>query len=324
MVACRQCHRLDKGCASPPQNHAHTIERLGPTRQVQSGIFCDICDSWCDNSRLGGDNSYFWSCVECNNGAWDMCLECVSRGNCCSHELQLFASNRRAPQNDAARGVLSLTGRLGRLNVTTTAAAGRDARLACSGYARWTNFHVTCDHCKFPIPHDHSYLHCTACSHGQWDICMMCWEASPGASSDDADGTVFRCHAGHKMLLLSQAGKEGTHKLILDVPHDPPDYVSKKPCRGRSGAPGARDAVALKSHWPDPQHTPDGAAYRESTPGARSADLGGLLAFPEKAVISDVWVAFTEGDGDQLVEYLWGWYAGVGGMFPRDCVRFTN
>lgn len=260
---------------------------------------------------------------------WDLCLECVSRGNCCSHELQLFGSNRLIAAAAAAAAAVatgrsgsSLSDRLGRMNVST--AAGRDARLAHSGYARWTSFNVTCDRCQYAIPHDHSYLHCTVCSNGQWDICTACWEANPGTSNDDADGTVFQCHAGHKMLLLSQVGKEGTHELILDVTHDPPDYVSKKPSKGRNGRTGARDAVALKSHWPDPQETPDGAVYRASTPGARSANLGGLLAFPEKAAISDVWVAFTEGDGDQLIEYLWGWYAGVGGLFPRDCVKFTN
>lgn len=323
VITCRQCYRLDKGCSSPSTGHIQTMERmqLEPNRHIQSGIFCDICDTWCDSSRLGEEvNSYFWACLVCNNGEWDMCLECVSRGNCCSHELQLFTNNRAAARNDtASRSALSLAERLRGLNMSTT----RDARLASLGYTRWTNFNVTCDDCKFPIPHEHSYLHCTVCRNGQWDICMKCWEASPEVSGEE-DGTVFKCEAGHKMLLLSQLGKEGTHKLIFDVPHDPPDYVSKRPSKGRNGPTVARDAVAVKSHWPDLQDTVDGAVYRASTPGERSCDLGGLLAFPQKAVISDVWVAFTEGEGDQMMEYLWGWYAGIGGLFPRDCVRFTS
>lgn len=331
VITCRQCDRLEKGCREST-GHIQTLERLQltPTRYIQTGIFCDICDTWCDDSRPGeGANSYFWSCGDCNNGRWELCLMCVSKGNCCSHELHLYRKTRHPSRSDStSRNASSLASRLEGLNI-----ADRDTRLDTLGYARWKSFNVTCDHCHESIPHSHSYLHCTACSNGQWDICMTCWTASPEASGDydgdddDDDGTVFRCSAGHKMLLLSQTGKVGTHKLILDVPHDPPDYVSKMPCKGhgqRNGTTGARDAVALKSHWPDPQNMTDGTVYRAGTPGERPWDSGGLLAFPEKAAISDVWVAFTEGEGSQLVEYLWGWYAGIGGLFPRDCVRFTD
>lgn len=156
---------------------------------------------------------------------------------------------------------------------------------------------------------------------------MDCWARTAEASNayDGDDETGFPCHAGHKMLLVSQNGKEGTHKLILDVTHDPPDYVAKTPAVGGGGWEAiARNAVAVKSHWPDPQNRSDGTVYRRESPGVRPWDLGGLLAFPEMAAISDVWVAFTEGDGNELVEYLWGWYAGAGGLFPRDCVRFTD
>lgn len=203
----------------------------------------------------------------------------------------------------------------------------RNSLLGALGYVRWTNFNVTCDSCRERIPPDHSYLHCPTCSEGQWDICMDCWtrSAAPDIFEED-DSAGFECVAGHKMLLLSQSGKEGTHKLILDVPHEPPDWVARTPISGRrDGWNGvARDAVALKSHWPDPQNASDAAMYRGERPGVRPWDVGGLLAFPEGAAISDVWVAFTEGEEEELVEYLWGWYAGIGGLFPRDCVRFTD
>lgn len=324
VVICRQCHRLEKGCRDS-STHVQTLERLElvPTRHIQTGTFCDICDTWCDSTRLGEEaNSYFWSCVVCNNGSWKLCMACVSRGNCCSHELQLYTRDRQSQRNDTSSQ--NLANRLEGLSV-----AGRDNRLDTLGYSRWTRFNVTCDSCDQSVPHTHSYLHCTTCSNGQWDICMKCWAESEASRSYDYDdnGTTFKCSAGHKMLLLSQLGKEGTHKLILDVPHDPPDYVAKMPCRGQglwSGPTGARSAIALKSHWPELQNMTDGAVYRVGTPGERPWDLGGLLAFPEKAAISDVWVAFTEGEGSQLVEYLWGWYAGIGGLFPRDCVRFMD
>lgn len=328
VVTCLQCYKLDKRCRDPSANHVRTLEKLQlePTRHIQTGIFCDICDTWCDSPRSdGGVNSYFWSCVVCNNGSWEICMTCVSKGNFCSHELQLYTNNRLTSRNDTVRGNLDLADRLAGLSVTN-----RDIQLDTLGYVRWTSFGVTCYRCQQQVPCDHSYLHCTSCSNGLWDICMGCWTESPEASRDDEDdddGTVFKCHANHKMLLLSQVGREGTHKLILDVPHDPPDYVARKPITGqeqRNGTTGARSAVALKSHWPDPQNTIDGTVYREDTPGERRLDGGGLLAFPEKAAISDVWVAFTEGEGSQLVEYLWGWYAGAGGLFPGDCVRFTD
>lgn len=322
VVICRQCHRLEKGCRDS-STHVQTLERLElePTRHIQTGSFCDICDAWCDNARPGEEeNSYFWSCVICNNGSWELCMACVSKGNCCSHELQLYTKDRQPQRNDTSSR--DLANRLEELSMA-------DARLDTLGYSRWTSFNVACNHCHQSIPRDHSYLHCTACSNGQWDICMKCWAESEASRSYDYDdvGTIFKCSAGHKMLLLSQLGKEGTHKLILDVPHDPPDYVAKKPCKGqgqRNGLTGARSAIALKSHWPELQNMTDGAVYRAGTPGERPWDSGGLLAFPEKAAISDIWVAFTEGEGNQLIEYLWGWYAGIGGMFPRDCVRFTD
>lgn len=214
-----------------------------------------------------------------------------------------------------------LVSRMGGLAIDT------HTQLSVAGYVRAMSFTVSCDQCNSVIPPEHSYLHCATCNEGQWDMCMTCWYAGAEAAEDE-DAGVFRCIAGHYMVLLSQNGEKGTHKLIQDAPHEPPEYVARTPAAGGQdwwgGPVGAKNAVAVKSHWPEVQGGPSGTVYRRDTPGVRACDYGGLLGFPEKAAISDIWVAFTEGDGNETVEYLWGWYAGVGGLFPRDCVRFTD
>ena len=47
---------------------------------------------------------------------------------------------------------------------------------------------------------------------------------------------------------------------------------------------------------------------------------GQWLCFPPGAELLDVVSAFEESRGGGTVEWCWGSYCGVGGLFPRDCV----
>lgn len=331
ILICSSCYRDGRRCRTQDTNHALIPNKLQLNpRHIQSGVFCDICESWCDNN--GNErNAFFWACEICDNGNWSVCRACVSKGNACTHELKLY-SNQRQPTRGAIRGTLGqpnfhvysqLVRAPGNANMDL------NTRLNAYGYVRATGFQIQCDDCLGVVPPDHSYLHCIECLDGHWDMCIDCWYtlADQLGTSDEE---VFRCRAGHFMSLLSQGGQTGTHKTIQDAPHPPPDFVSQSPLNsnsdnhGRQTSAGPKTAVAVKSHWPNASESNIDTVWRQETPGVRARDYSGLLAFPDRAEITNVWVAFTEGEGEARVEYLWGWYSGIGGLFPGDCVRFTG
>ncbi|KAI5838848.1 hypothetical protein DFP73DRAFT_563399 [Morchella snyderi] len=328
ILTCCACAREGHCCREPNTNHSLIVHRLQLNpRHIQTGWFCDVCETWCDNS--GNEiNAYFWACDICDNGSWMVCRPCVSKGNACTHELKLY-SNQRPASRGPIRGAVvqnywSIYTDLVRNSGTTNISL--HARLSAFGYIRAMSLQIQCDNCLEVIPPGHSYLHCTGCLDGHWDMCVGCWYTMSEQIGGNEEASNFPCRYGHQMALLTQNGQHGTHKTIQDVPHDPPEYVSQSPSND-NGWPrmvGPKTATAIKGHWPEPQESNIDTVWRPDTPGVRPRDYGGLLVFPEKAEITDIWVAFTEGDGLDRVEYLWGWYSGIGGLFPRDCVEFTD
>jgi len=114
------------------------------------------------------------------------------------------------------------------------------------------------------------------------------------------------------MSVLAQPGKGVLHRGVFAHAPKPraPEWIMANAVR-------PQQAVAVRAHWPD-------ELDRDSVDdGERKWGWGQWLCFPEKAEIMDVVTAFTEGEGGLVLEWCWGSYAGVGGLFPREWVRFV-
>ena len=340
VATCTTCFRANKGCGQSCTDqhiilfqrqyaqfalHAHTVH-------IEIGLFCSICESSCcgpmEGRDLGGatHSSYFYQCSRCHTSPgeeWGYCMSCVWKGNCCTHELELYVkrgtsaggSNSGGSLPSAASEIIRQMDDYSQLTRSGAVTDTPAARLQARGYARVTNFSTTCDTCHKDIPSEHSFLHCTECNDGQWDMCMSCYNNHVGRFPVQQDSfDMFRCGSGHPMHLLTEGGTPGARKTILPAPHPPPDVVPRS-----SGEP--MTAIAVKGNWPAPENSTAGSNPLGTTRGTRIWDCGDQLPFPQGAKIHDVRVAFSEGSGTERVEYYWGWYAGLGGLFPGDLVR---
>ena len=130
------------------------------------------------------------------------------------------------------------------------------------------------------------------------------------------------------MSVLAQPGKLVLHRGVFAHAPKPraPEWIvpiaasvgtmsiSSGHSGGGGGSGGGRAAVAVRAHWPE-----EGDAGEE---GERRWGAGQWLCFPRGAEVLDVVVAFG-GEGGEGVEWCWGSYAGVGGLFPGECVVFV-
>jgi len=328
---CLRCYRSGRTCiASASDSAAHYLIRQKlipswPRRYLQVGIFCDVCDTWIDEDRNGGTktSSMFWHCQTCNNGCWTYCMRCVQRGWNCTHELELYSNNRRSstPHNALVRGGddFGVAIRRPQFQFFHDAAERAESAQNCLrslGYTPWTwpDYTVTCSICQLPILAPNTRLHCYECAEGQEDLCTTCfynlYRYFPSAAR--SMHSFFVCPRGHAMSVLAQPGKGVLHRGVFAHAPKPraPEWIMANAVR-------PQQAVAVRAHWPD-------ELDRDSVDdGERKWGWGQWLCFPEKAEIMDVVTAFTEGEGGLVLEWCWGSYAGVGGLFPREWVRFV-
>jgi len=107
------------------------------------------------------------------------------------------------------------------------------------------------------------------------------------------------------MGVLAQHGKRVLHRGVFAHAPRPraPEWI-------RGG--GSGKAVAVRGHWPEEEDAPrDGD-------DTRKWGRGQWLCFPAGAEVLDVVSAFVSEDG--RVEWFWGSYSGVGGLFPGEYV----
>lgn len=328
---CIQCHREGKKCPeSSVDGHFLTMQKLeyaslsdlatAPTRQLLCGIFCDICLRFCDESNYSDrrENSYFWHCETCNNGEWHYCQRCVARGAVCTHELKLY-TNTRGSTLGHIRGLDPATIEMTVARFSANAGAAVDTlppgelNLLAKGYVRRTEYSVDCDLCNRQVPARHSYFHCEECADGDWDACADCFFAPTSPTSNF--GGEYRCPQGHAMTLVAQDAGPGSRKPVAGPPRVPPEWLA--PVEGRR-------AVAVAAHWPCVPDSGSGGIGARVVEGERRWGNEGVLCFPQNAEIEGVVTAFEEVTGNGQGEvHCWGWYAGIGGIFPRDTIRFV-
>jgi hypothetical protein len=114
------------------------------------------------------------------------------------------------------------------------------------------------------------------------------------------------------MGIVAQPGKRVLHKGVFAHAPKPraPEWTVG---RGEE----AMQAVAVRGHWPEEEDEDDQGENSE-----RKWGRGQWLCFPKGAEVLDVVRAFAGDDGGG-VEWFWGSYSGVGGLFPGEFVRFV-
>ncbi|KAJ5225676.1 hypothetical protein N7468_006901 [Penicillium chermesinum] len=182
----------------PPEN-AHVIasgERRtnsNPSRRLESGLFCDICQS--------STNECYWKCNQCNEGDWGFCNRCVNQGRCCTHPLLPVRRIAGAPPSSpsgAATAILS--------------APEKDSYKILS-------FSTNCDICTYPIPASVTRFHCLQCNDGDYDVCTNCYlklVANSKISKENGHSGWRRCIAGHRMIIVGfEDHVEGQRRVIV-------------------------------------------------------------------------------------------------------------
>ncbi|KAI5858325.1 hypothetical protein BZA05DRAFT_330493 [Tricharina praecox] len=303
---CLRCFRAGRTCPSP--NHCLTRQKLissWPRRYLQVGIFCDVCDGWLDEDRNGGArvDAMFWRCNSCNDSrGWSYCTRCVQRGWNCTHELEMWSNNRTTSSGTLIRGSP-------RLPTPSLDPIGAASGLLGSGYTPFLFLTaVACTLCKLAIGEQNSqWLHCFGCPEPHGDLCTTCFYnlhrtfPSPTRSLH----SFYTCPRGHAMGVLAQHGKRVLHRGVFAHAPRPraPEWI-----RGGGGG----KAVAVRGHWPEEE---DASCDGDD---ARKWGRGQWLCFPAGAEVLDVASAFVS--EDRRVEWFWGSYSGVGGLFPGEYV----
>jgi hypothetical protein len=338
---CLRCYRSGHTCPAPAsERYMHYLTRQKliaswPRRYIQVGIFCDVCDLWIDEDRnnTARMTSMFWHCEICNKGCWCLCVGCVQRGWNCTHELVLYTNNRLS--SSASSSTPSPSSSLIRGgNIGRATSEGRfqvepfssQEVLREMGYFlwNWSNYSAVCTLCKLSIHSPNTWLHCFGCPETLGgDLCTTCFynlhRTFPSQSR--SLHSFFVCPRGHPTTVLAQPGKNVIHRgVFAHAPKPrPPEWITARLGGGGEVIAHAKSATAVKGHWPE--ECDDNGECQEGRKWGR----GQWLCFPEAAEILDVVTAFSEqGGSGGVMEWCWGSYAGVGGLFPRDFVRFTE
>ncbi|KAA8906707.1 hypothetical protein FN846DRAFT_812117 [Sphaerosporella brunnea] len=313
---CLRCYRAGHSCSSP--DHYLVRQRLiesWPRRYLQVGVFCDVCDSWLDEARNGGTrvDAMFWRCTTCNDGrGWALCTRCVQKGWNCTHQLEMWTNDRTASSMTLVRGCI-------RIPPSSQLPEGSDELFTSRGYVPFLFRSIAtpaCTICKLAIsPPNTQWLHCFGCVDGQADLCTTCFYNLHRTFPSPARGMhcFYVCPRGHSMGIIAQPGKKVLHKGVFA--HAP----KPRPPEWTVGGRGEEmQAVAIRGHWPEEEED-EGAEGEVYT---RKWGRGQWLCFPKGAEILDVVRAFAVDDGGG-VEWFWGSYSGVGGLFPGEYVRFV-
>ncbi|KAJ5679248.1 hypothetical protein N7462_007492 [Penicillium macrosclerotiorum] len=310
-----------------------------PTRRLETGLFCDICES--------STNECFWKCNRCNMGDWGFCNKCVNQGRCCTHALLPIRRISGSPIPSTA-------------TTATDTTSDRPPRMDSDESYKILSFTTNCDICTYPIPASATRFHCLECNDGNYDVCKNCYlklVATSKISKENGYNGWRLCLAGHRMIIVEfEDHQDGQRRVIKRdrvggiVGRSPSSLSSssagiasprlgngdwswkdgqerrKKASRFRAstGSPSnsaqnspsseASQATGTPSspHGPPvPRYTPDGGvglvvqAQWSFYPQDGATDE---LFFPRGADINEVEIVNDE--------WFWGSYAGRTGLFP--------
>ncbi|CAG7940245.1 unnamed protein product [Penicillium nalgiovense] len=334
-----------------------------PVRRLQSGLFCDTCQS--------SANNCFWECSQCNEGDWGFCNSCVNRGRCCTHALLPIRRIAHSPPPSASS--------------TTPPPAGSNTLPTSSEVETFKilSFSTNCDICTYPIPASNTRYHCLECNGGDYDVCTNCYlklVATGKINKENGHNGWRRCLAGHRMIVVGfEDREEGQRRVVvrdlvggralkdehvaqsqLQSPTSSPatggplaspelgtgDWSwkdgperRKKASRLRGGPVPTISTTGSTVSTSDPSNAPHSSATTTQTQG-----IPPFRRFPPDGgvglVVHALWSWYPEEEvEDELVfprgahiteaenindDWFWGCYAGRTGLFPGSHVEFVR
>ncbi|KAL1855085.1 hypothetical protein Plec18167_002069 [Paecilomyces lecythidis] len=322
-----------------------------PSKRLQEGMFCDICQSPADDC--------FWKCGQCNYGEWGFCNSCVNQGRCCTHPLLPI---RRAG-ND---GVTSVSGNQINFSKSTGIPVSSSAVSINGDTYDILSFSTKCDICSYFIAPSSSRFHCLQCNSGDYDICTNCYlkiVACGKISKENGHNGWRRCLKGHRMIVVGfQDHEDGPHRVIvrgLVGGHALKDEHVRR--RGSEHASGSTTSPELNTgDW----SWKEGAEGRKKTSRVRAAlanaingsgdspvssptsphGVSSARRFPPDGgvglVVHALWPWYPDEEAqDELLfpggaeiteaenindDWFWGCYAGRTGLFPGNYGRIIS
>ncbi|KAE8385327.1 hypothetical protein BDV23DRAFT_165123 [Aspergillus alliaceus] len=328
------------------------ITNDNPSRRLQTGLFCDICQSSADTC--------FWKCNLCNEGDWGFCNKCVNEGKCCTHAL--LPISRVTPDSPMTPATPT---------VSVDVANGSAAPLARTETLKVLSFSTNCDICANPIPESTLRFHCLQCNEGDYDVCANCYlklVTTTKIRKEDGHNGWRRCLKGHRMVVVGfEDHEEGQKRVIvrdlvggraLKDEHLQPSSPPATPSSTRTFATGSgfipspkvgtgdwswkegterrKKASRIRTPWSG-THTDRINSYSEpSTPTTPTQNSSSSRRFPPDGgvglVVLALWAWYPEdGVKDELMfprgaeiteaenindDWYWGCYAGSTGLFP--------
>ena len=329
-----------------------------PARRLQSGFFCDICQS--------PANDCFWKCSKCNEGDWGFCNSCVNQGRCCTHPLlpiRRIAHSSPPSAHSYTTPILSEGPA-----IPPVPSEIEDFKIL--------SFSTNCDICTYPIPASNTRYHCLECNGGDYDVCTNCYLKLVGTgkiSKENGHNGWRRCLAGHRMIKVGfEDREEGQRRVIVrDLVGGralKDEHVTQSQSPTASPATGGpvvspelgtgdwswkegpeRRKKASRLRTGPTANTASGgpvsASDPSNTPGNSASPIQGIQPFsrfpPDGGVgliVEAIWSFFPE-EEDELVfprgaditeaenindDWFWGCYAGRTGLFPGPRVKLVR
>ncbi|KAJ5499295.1 Zinc finger RING-type [Penicillium expansum] len=332
-----------------------------PIRRLQSGLFCDTCQSQA--------NDCFWKCNQCNDGDWGFCNSCVNQGRCCTHALLPIRRFTHGPPPSAP----STTPPPAESNTTPTPSEVESFKIL--------SFSTNCDICTYPIPASNTRYHCLECNGGDYDVCTNCYlklVATGKINKENGHNGWRRCLAGHRTIVVGfEDHEEGQRRVIvrdlvggraLNEKHVAQSQLQSPTSSPASGGPVASPEQGIGDwSWEDgPERRKKasrlrgGPAPMNSTTGSTTAGSDPSNLPPSSATATPIippfrrfppdggvglivyarWSWYPEEEvEDELVfprgahitesenindDWFWGCYAGRTGLFPGSHVEFVR
>lgn len=332
-----------------------------PVRRLQSGLFCDTCQS--------SANDCFWKCNQCNEGDWGFCNSCVNKGRGCTHSLLPIRRIIHSPPPSAS---------------STTPAPAESNTLPTSSEMesfKILSFSTNCDICTYPIPASTTRYHCLECNSGDYDVCTNCYlklVATGKINKENGHNGWRRCLSGHRMIVVGfEDHEEGQRRVIvrdlvggraLKDEHVTPSQSQSPTSSPATGGPIASPELGTGDwSWKDGPERRKKASRLRAGPALTNSTTGSTafasdpsnppLSSPTAApiippfrrfppdggvglIVHALWSWYPEEEvEDELVfprgahitecenindDWFWGCYAGRTGLFPGSHVEFVR
>ncbi|THC95067.1 hypothetical protein EYZ11_005462 [Aspergillus tanneri] len=339
-----------------PSGNARRLTRDGkemtsedPSRRLQTGIFCDICQA--------AANDCFWKCSECNEGDWGFCNRCVNQGRCCTHALLPIC---RVSDGRLDLVIPSPTPTEARNGSSTPPVAPRERETF-----KILAFSTNCDICTQPIPPVIQRFHCLQCNDGDYDICPNCYlklVATNKIRKENGHNGWRRCLKDHRMVVVGfEDHEDGQRRVIvrdlvggraLNDDHvksssasaspvtvtAPSPEVSSGDWSWKDGTERRKKASRVRAPWVHADRERHGSLHSGSEPSTpvTATSNTSTRRFPPDGgvgvVLHALWSWYPEdGVKDELMfprgaeiteaenindDWYWGCYAGSTGLFP--------